>query len=132
MKKLFLIALPIFICIAVLFSLQDRLFDLNVFLNVISEWDFEDSLQGFVLVRDTLEEIGEIFESFDNVNGIFDAISKVGDLIATYFKGVGQLLLSIGGVVVEFVDNVITIVTYLFNWTYNGSSGGGHLGGGDF
>lgn len=129
MKRLFLIVLPMFVCIAVLFSLQDRVFVFNDFLSIISEWDFEDSLQGFVLVRDTLEEIGEIFESFDNVNGVFDAISKVGDLIATYFKGVGQLLLSIGGVVVEFVDNVITIVTYLFNWTYQN---GGHLGGGSF
>lgn len=118
MKKLFLLMLPLFVCIAVLFALQTRQFDFIEFVNVVSEWDFADSLDAFVDMRDTFNEVGNIWNSITEGEGVFDTIALIGELFVTMLVGFGQLLLAIGYLVIDFVDNIIQIVEYLFFYEY--------------
>lgn len=110
--------LPLFVCIAVLFALQTRQFDFIEFVNVVSEWDFADSLDAFVDMRDTFNEVGNIWNSITEGEGVFDTIALIGELFVTMLVGFGQLLLAIGYLVIDFVDNIIQIVEYLFFYEY--------------
>ena len=118
MKKIFLLMLPLFVCIAVLFTLQTRQFDFIEFVNVVSNWDFADSLDAFVDMRDTFNEVGNIWNSITSGGGVFDTIAHIGELFVTMLVGFGQLLLAIGYLVIDFVDNIIQIVEYLFFYEY--------------
>lgn len=118
MKKIFLLILPLFVCIAILFTLQSRQFDFIEFVNVVSEWDFADSLDAFVDMRDTFNEVGNIWNSITSGEGVFDTIAHIGELFVTMLVGFGQLLLAIGYLVIDFVDNIIQIVEYLFIYEY--------------
>lgn len=118
MKRILFLLLPLLVAISVLFSLQSRSFDFLDMLDVFSNWSFADSLDAFVEMRDTFNEVGEIWDTIQDAEGFWDTISRLGDLVVTIIKGLGQLVLSLGYLLLDFVDNILQIVEYLFFYEY--------------
>lgn len=118
MKRILFLLLPLLVAIGVLFSLQARSFDFADMLSIFSNWSFADSLDAFVEMRDTFNQVGEIWESIEDTQGFWDTIARLGDLVVTIIKGLGQLLLSLGYLLLDFVDNILQIVEYLFFYEY--------------
>lgn len=118
MKRILFLLLPLLVAISVLFSLQSRSFDFLDMLEVFSSWSFADSLDAFVEMRDTFNEVGEIWETIQDTEGFWDTIARLGDLIVTIIKGLGQLVLSLGYLLLDFVNNILQIVEYLFFYEY--------------
>lgn len=118
MKRILFLLLPLLVAIGVLFSLQSRNFDFADMLTIFSRWSFADSLDAFVEMRDTFNEVGEIWETIEDSQGFWDTIARLGDLVVTIIKGLGQLVLSLGYLLLDFVDNILQIVEYLFFYEY--------------
>lgn len=118
MKKIFYLLLPALVCIAILFKLQDRLFNFTEFLEVVSSWEFADSLDAFVDMANTFSEIGTIWDSIETSAGFWDTIALLGDLVVTIITGLGQLVLSLGYLLFDFVENILQIVSWLFFYEY--------------
>lgn len=118
MKRILFLLLPLLVAVAVLFSLQARSFDFGEMLYIFSNWSFADSLDAFVDMRDTFNEVGEIWESIDGTQGFWSTIADLGDLVVTIIRGLGQLILSLGYLLLDFVDNILQIVEYLFFYEY--------------
>lgn len=118
MKRILFLLFPLLVAIGVLFSLQSRNFDFADMLTIFSRWSFADSLDAFVEMRDTFNEVGEIWDTIESSEGFWDTIARLGDLVVTIIKGLGQLVLSLGYLLLDFVDNILQIVEYLFFYEY--------------
>lgn len=118
MKRVLFLLLPLLVAIGVLFSLQSRSFNFLDMLEVFSSWSFADSLDAFVEMRDTFNEVGDIWNEIQDAEGFWDTIARLGDLVVTIIKGLGQLVLSLGYLLLDFVDNILQIVEYLFFYEY--------------
>lgn len=119
MKRIFFMLLPILVCVALLFTIQSRNFNFIDMLQIFSTWDFADSLDSFVEMRDTFNEVGLIWEQIETTSGFWDTVALIGDLIVTIITGLGQLILSLGYLLLDFVDNILQIVEWLFFYEYS-------------
>ncbi len=118
MKRILFLLLPLLVAIGVLFSLQSRSFDFADMLTIFSNWSFADSLDAFVEMRDIFNEVGEIWNTIEDTQGFWDTIARLGDLVVTVIKGLGQLVLGLGYLFLDFVNNILQIVEYLFFYEY--------------
>lgn len=121
MKKLFIMIFPMIVVIAVAFYFTGRNYNFNSMLNVFSQWEFENTIEAFVRVRDTFESVGNAWESIRLSNNVWDTLTHLIDLNISLITGLGRIVISLGYVLVDFVDNVILIVDYLFGYTFIGT-----------
>lgn len=114
MKKLFIMIFPILVAIAVIFSIQEREYDFTYMINIFSHWDFADSLDAFILLRDAFNAVGEAWQDIGTADTLIETIMLLGELILALLGGLGHLILALGALLMDFVDNIIQIVEYLF------------------
>lgn len=118
MKKILIMILPMLLVIALFFHFTDREFYFNTFLNIISEWEFEDSFNAFVSMRDTFRSIGNLWRQLRYEDNIIDAIVQLARMFGYFMYGLGQLLFAVSYVLIDFVDNILMIIDWLMSYTY--------------
>lgn len=114
MKKLFIILLPILLVIAFLFFYKGEIFDFEIFLDIISNWNFDNELDILRSIRDDFSnalhvlEVGLENNSFGLItNGIFSLLKT---LVTAQF----DLLKAAFMWIVNVINNVVMIADYLF------------------
>lgn len=113
MKKIFLLCLPLFVVIALMFFFQNREFSFFSMLEIFSNWTFDNGYAVLLETRDIFEEVSIAFESLSNSDGFFDALSNIGKMISNFFVGIGSLLKCVAFYLADLIVNIGNIVTYL-------------------
>lgn len=116
MKKLFLMLLPVLIVIAVFFYFTDRTFNFQVFLDVVSSWNFANSYELLIDIRDEFAHSLDILETGRNHN----SMGIVNDGILSLLKNMITLPIASLRVavsyVLELIGNVGNVLGYLLGW----------------
>ena len=118
MKKLFILIFPMIIVLSIAFYFTDRNFHFDSMLRVFSEWEFKNTIEAFVEVRDTFRAVGDSWESLRTSTGILTQLTNLIDLQIVLITGLGKIVLSLGYILLDFVDNVVLIIDYLFGYTF--------------
>lgn len=114
MKKIIVILLPTIVLVAMIFALREKEFNARAFLELIQSWRFENILQPFENVKNTFESVGLGLQALDNSANIVELVQGLFTAYINSFKGFGQIIVGIAGMLVAIVKNASTIIYWLF------------------
>ena len=113
MKKIFLLCLPLFIVVALMFYFQEREFSFFSMLEIFSNWSFDNGYNVLLETKNSFNDVSIAFENLANSDGFFDALSNIGKMISNFFVGIGNLLKCVAFYLADLIVNIGNIVTYL-------------------
>ena len=113
MKKIFLLCLPLFVVVALMFYFQNRDFSFFSMLEIFSTWSFDNGYNVLLDTRDAFNDVSIAFENLSNSNGFFDALSNIGKMVSNFFVGIGTLLKCVAFYLADLVVNIGNIASYL-------------------
>ena len=113
MKKIFLLCLPLFVVVALMFYFQSREFSFFSMLEIFSNWSFDNGYAVLLETKEAFDNVSNSFENLSNSNSFFSALSNVGKMISNFFVGIGTLLKCVAYYLADLVVNIGNIVSYL-------------------
>ena len=114
MKKLFILLLPVFVTIAIVFSLRSKEFTFVSFLQFISTLRFDNAFETLLKVGESLNEVITRFKSLSNSSNPLDFIKNIFLSIVNLIKGLALLVQSLFYIVADLINNITSIYSYLF------------------
>lgn len=118
MRKLFIILLPVLLVITTLFHFQSRDFMFIDMLSVFSNMSFDNGFSVLVEAKNTFSNVSISLENIKTATNAYDVISNLGSMLANVFLGFGELIGCVGMYLIDLVNNVGDILSYLLGINY--------------